>query len=507
MTDTMMDTTTTSLEDFIDTCYNLTQVTQTSTPSEPSESSSTQTVHGRLVQEVQKVQEVNKVNKEGVSLKVDANNEHCTESCENVIQDEQYNQGAKDSQGVSDTPKGLITMMKRAIQAQTTKKRKYEVSPIKSSQNLSTDQVQIAEGVFESLVGVMSHYLDDYRSKLARDVEVALERDRDEAEAAMNFQAHEISILTEELRITKEKYQIIEGRLTRTEKQVEDLREELLYQEARSMRDNLVFFNIPENSQSTENTEAVLRKFFTEEMKVGDEEMRKIRFDRVHRTGVKASGKRRTIVAKFNPSEGKEIVLKHTKNLVKAKKFGVSEQLPRELEERKKQLLPQFKAAKNSKKNAKFVLDRLVIDNKVTKVEKDSVKDVNVATTEVASSMTVKRAAPMKYENTTLQGHAAPITAQEDIMPAIHAIYGDIRVARATHNIYAYRLKHGDQVAEHYEDDGDHGAGRHLLNLLRELSITNQLVCVSRWCSGRTFLGRARYDHIVDAARLALDRD
>ena len=54
-------------------------------------------------------------------------------------------------------------------------------------------------------------------------------------------------------------------------------------------------------------------------------------------------------------------------------------------------------------------------------------------------------------------------------------------------------------IIEHYEDDGEWGAGRMLLKLLRENNVTNSLVCVTRWYGGK-HLGRTRFDLIKEAA-------
>ena len=184
----------------------------------------------------------------------------------------------------------------------------------------------------------------------------------------------------------------------------------------------------------------------------------------------------------------------------------MNEQLPRELEERKKQLLPKFREARSNHKNPKWSLDKLVINSSVTKVQRDSTRDININTTEIASGMKVKRSPPMSHNNSSYQGHTTKLTTQDDIMPALHATYKDTRVARATHITYAYRLQSGNQVTEHYEDDGDHGAGRHLLNLLKEKGITNRLVCVSTWSGGMRH-GRARFVHILEAAERVLKTD
>lgn len=313
-----------------------------------------------------------------------------------------------------------------------------------------------------------------------------------------------IEELEQEITELKDNTRVLEGRLTRTEKEVEELKEQLLNQEARSMRDNLKFFNIPE--QQGENCERTLYDFFHFEMKISDDDMKRIRFDRVHRVGPYIRGQNRVIVAKFNPSEGRHIVMAHIKYLDKQKKFGVNEQLPRELAERKKQLIPKYKQAKTDNKNPKWTLDKLIIDGKVQETKKDKVMDINVNTTEKAVSLQPKihHSPPTTHNGSTFQGHSLKITSQDDIIPALHAIYSDARVARATHNIYAYRLKSGNGYLEHFSDDGEWGAGTRLLNMLREKDISDKLVCVTRWYGG-THLGKARFDYILNAARNTLN--
>ena len=73
-----------------------------------------------------------------------------------------------------------------------------------------------------------------------------------------------------------------------------------------------------------------------------------------------------------------------------------------------------------------------------------------------------------QYMKSTFQGHSADVTTQDNILPAPHAVYMDVLCARATHNIYAYRIKTEAGVFEHYEDEGEFDAGKNLLNILRE---------------------------------------
>lgn len=70
------------------------------------------------------------------------------------------------------------------------------------------------------------------------------------------------------------------------------------------------------------------------------------------------------------------------------------------------------------------------------------------------------------------------VESTDDAVSALHAIYSDCRAARATHNTYAYRIMRGEQILEHYEDDGEYGADRRLLNLLQVNGVKNELIVV-----------------------------
>ena len=284
---------------------------------------------------------------------------------------------------------------------------------------------------------------------------------------------------------------------------ISDMQEELLQLQARSMRDNLVFYNIQE--LPNENTHQVLRNFLKNEMRISDQDQQDIYVDRVHRVGKKNQYHTRPIVAKFSTTYAKQLILGHTRNLDQRKNFGVNDQLPRELEERKKRLLPKFKEAKRQQKNPRWSVDKLVIGGQVTQVKKDKVADININTSDVALQLqdTAKHSPPKTYNNSSFQCHHVAVNTQDDIVPALHVLYADSRIARATHNIYAYRLQNGNSITEHYEDDGEWGAGRVLLNLLKDNNITNRLVCVTRWYGG-THLGKTRFRYIEEAGRDAL---
>ena len=130
----------------------------------------------------------------------------------------------------------------------------------------------------------------------------------------------------------------------------------------RSMRDNLVFYAIPETPD--ENCDTTLRKFFVKELGVTED----IELARAHRMGKHESGKTRPIVAKFHRYQQRETIRSAGRRLA-GKRFGVSEQIPKEWQEKRKPLLPLYKNAKKQGKRARFVGDKLLVEGHFVTVD------------------------------------------------------------------------------------------------------------------------------------------
>ena len=105
-------------------------------------------------------------------------------------------------------------------------------------------------------------------------------------------------------------------KLSTLENQKHELKNDLTYLQSQSMRNNLVFSNINEaQTETTETTENVLREFLVEKMKIAQDLVKQISFERVHRMGIKRDGRSRNIVAKFTLYKEKEFVRKQWKSL------------------------------------------------------------------------------------------------------------------------------------------------------------------------------------------------
>ncbi|XP_041369922.1 uncharacterized protein LOC121383892 [Gigantopelta aegis] len=142
----------------------------------------------------------------------------------------------------------------------------------------------------------------------------------------------------------------------------DELKERHLDLQSRSMRENLIFTGIPETGPD-ENTEQLLITFIQKDMEIEQP----IGFEHVHRFGKRGYSGPRLIVAKFSKFKDREMVRKASSTKLKGKTFGVNEQFPKEINDRRKELYPYYKQAKRAGKRESLVYDKLYIDGTLYK--------------------------------------------------------------------------------------------------------------------------------------------
>ncbi|KAI5302643.1 eIF2 kinase Gcn2p negative regulator [Ascosphaera pollenicola] len=108
---------------------------------------------------------------------------------------------------------------------------------------------------------------------------------------------------------------------------------------------------------------------------------------------------------------------------------------------------------------------------------------------------------------------AAHVTARETAEAYIdHLLDTDKKVAQATHNITAWRIRQtstsadgtvSEKLFQDYDDDGETAAGGRLSHLMQLMDVWDVVVVVTRWYGG-VKLGPDRFRIINEAARQAL---
>ncbi len=190
-----------------------------------------------------------------------------------------------------------------------------------------------------------------------------MESDIKDIKASLEYAHAEIADLKQENEVMKKNNEKSMERVEKLKRDNEMMRNKIVDLQARSMQDNLLFFNMPENDK--ENTTEMIHDLL--ENKIGIEDARsKVKIDRSHRVGCRRVGnnKPRPIVVKFNFHQDREYVRMNAKNL-KGMKIGISEQFPEEIESIRKTLYPKLKKAKREGKRAKIIRYKLIIEGQV----------------------------------------------------------------------------------------------------------------------------------------------
>ena len=307
-------------------------------------------------------------------------------------------------------------------------------------------------------------------------------------------QTSEIDSLKKENTELKSYLKIHEGRLLRAEKQIADLQEQSLDTISRNMQNNLIFHQIAETD--AENAHLVINNFLQSHLKLTEDERKQVHLLKAHRIG-KPGKYLRPILVQLNP-QGTNIIMKNAHRL-KGTKYGINVQLPCTMEERKKRLMPICKQAKQANEKVTWVRDRLFINNVEQKLMSDNETKADPEAMRKASKINVIQAPHKLHEGSIFQGCIAAVKSQDEILPALYAIKQNPNFATATHIMYAYRYKTNNGTMEHFDDDGEHGAGRRILKKMQDSDATNSLVCVCRHYGGK-HLGPIRFQLIEDRA-------
>ena len=141
-------------------------------------------------------------------------------------------------------------------------------------------------------------------------------------------------------------------------KECEEMRSTITDLQCLSMKNNLIFNGLVENSN--ENTEDVLRDFIYQELRIDQD----IEFGNVHRFGRRRDGNRRPIIARF--IFFKQLTqVKSKAYMLKDKPYSINEQFPGIIEGKRKQLYPVAKRFRQAGRKTKLVRDKLFVDGKL----------------------------------------------------------------------------------------------------------------------------------------------
>ena len=190
---------------------------------------------------------------------------------------------------------------------------------------------------------------------------ISLETRVTETETSSQFLGKEYETNKQELKTAKSTIQDLKKSCDSFEKTSKSLSEKnvelgnkLVDLEARSMRENLMFYGIPEEGDK-ENCEDEVKQLMRDILHM--ESVDTYTFDRAHRVGQR-SASTRPIVVKFHYYSQREKVRQTAFGVseeLKAAKLGVGAQIPKDIRDARKPLYPAMKKAKDEGKNVKFM--------------------------------------------------------------------------------------------------------------------------------------------------------
>ncbi|KRY12992.1 Protein IMPACT-B [Trichinella patagoniensis] len=120
---------------------------------------------------------------------------------------------------------------------------------------------------------------------------------------------------------------------------------------------------------------------------------------------------------------------------------------------------------------------------------------------------TIHSGEPLTDRKSTFQAHVAVVKSKQDVENVIRKLLENSKIARATHNMFAYRIQLSNESwMQDCDDDGEKHAGSVLMHILQTLDVRDVLVVVSRWYGGIQ-LGSDRFKHISNVARSVLQQE
>ena len=153
-----------------------------------------------------------------------------------------------------------------------------------------------------------------------------------------------------------------------------ELKEDVLDVQSRSMRDNLLFHGVPEcdffDQRKEEKCDEKIIILCDQTLHI--ENAGNIKIERAHRMGRYTAGRTRPIVVKFNHYPDKVRVKQSAYTAKRDTNYRVSEQFPKEIQERRRILYPEMRKAQAEKRRVVMSYDKLYVDGRT--ITADSIR-------------------------------------------------------------------------------------------------------------------------------------
>ena len=295
----------------------------------------------------------------------------------------------------------------------------------------------------------------------------------------------------------------MDRKITNQEKELNDLR-------SRSMKDNILIHNF--DYTPDENLSNSIPKLIQDVLGV------QVSFVRIHRNSVRGTYNSRpvTITAKLTDRNKKDEILKaqKTKKLQKVRlPFFITAQEPPAIIEERKRLYSISDSLRENKIKTKVERGKIILPNgdifcdPVPKLETSDVLQLNPDEIQDLDTP-VTATEPTKMKGTEIFATGAMVTSITEVENLYKKVCIDPYSAAMDHRILAYRFEDSSgKMNESFWDDGEHGAGRRILNYMKSNKVKNLCVVITRWC-GPVHIGPDRFrimeEHVCELANTVL---
>lgn len=310
--------------------------------------------------------------------------------------------------------------------------------------------------------------------------------------------------LEEENNDLRKELDLVKAVVCRQSKAIDILGEKLCELEARSMRENLLFHNIPENGPE----DTLDRVCYMLANDFGFNPVPAI--ERAHRIGPIPTHDKthpRMIVVKFLRYPDVEEVLRRGRNLQRGRNsVKVTPQYPTAWVEQRKSLgeLAYKMKTKDPSVNTKLVLNKLYVNNERIKdpFPMPSTESILQQGAVQQSSHTFTTSKEVIDTGSVFQAAVTEISGRNDALDAYKEYCSKPLAAQATHVIAAVCVKEplSHDTIYYHQDNGEHGAGRAMIReIIKADNIPDNIAIFITRQYGGTHLGPRRFKCMKEA--------
>ncbi|XP_062602165.1 uncharacterized protein LOC134263799 [Saccostrea cucullata] len=302
---------------------------------------------------------------------------------------------------------------------------------------------------------------------------------------------------------------LLRAMLIKMDRKINHMESEITDLRSRSMRDNILIHNFAYTQG--ENLNKRVPEVLLETLGV------EVDFVRIHRNSVRGVVNSRpvSITGKLRDRTKKDELLRAQK----AKKsenvnlpFFITSQEPASVVEERKRLyaisdsLRKQNIKSKIEKGAVIMPDGKKYQDPIPKLEAADALQIPVDEVQILDDVKVECTEPTKIRGSEIFATGKSVCSVTEVETLYKKVCTDAYSAAADHRILVYRfMETSGRLCEGYWDDGEHGAGRRLLQYMQSNEILNAGAVITRW-SGPVRLGQERFkimeDHLCDLANL-----